>query len=77
MIIENCNVSADEADQVGRTDMRKLVVATHTNRRNNAIKNMRLRFYGKCRLCVVFVTPLLLTGNSQPRIVLLHRWHVR
>jgi hypothetical protein len=50
MIIENCNVSADEADQVWWADMRKLVVATHTDRRNNVIKNMRLRFYGTCTL---------------------------
>jgi hypothetical protein len=59
MIIENCNVSADEADHVWWADMRKLVVATHTDRRNNVIKNMRLRFYGKCRLWVIFVTALV------------------
>ena len=50
MIIENCNVSADE---VWWADMRKLVIATHTDCRNNVIKNMRLRFYGTYRLYVV------------------------
>jgi hypothetical protein len=47
MIIANCNVEAENADEYWWADMRKLVVCTHTDRRNNVIKNMRLRFRGK------------------------------
>ena len=47
MIIANCNVEPDQADEHWWADMRKLVVCTHTDRRNNVIKNMRLRFRGK------------------------------
>ena len=53
MIIANCNVEPDQADEHWWADMRKLVVCTHTDRRNNVIKNMRLRFRGKFKLICV------------------------
>jgi hypothetical protein len=46
MIIANCNVNTRDATQAWWADMRKLVVSTHTDRRNNVIKNMHLRFKG-------------------------------
>ena len=46
LIIANCNVTAAEVDEYWWADMRKLIVATHTDRRNNVIKNIRLRFNG-------------------------------
>jgi hypothetical protein len=50
MIIANCNIEAEKADEYWWADMRKLVVCSHTDRRNNVIKNMRLRFRGKCEM---------------------------
>ena len=47
LIIANCNVELEDADEHWWADMRKLVGNTHTDRRNNVIKNMRLRFRGK------------------------------
>jgi hypothetical protein len=47
MIVANCNVAKEDVDEYWWADMRKLVVCTHTDRRNNVIKNMRLRFRGK------------------------------
>jgi hypothetical protein len=47
-IVAHCNVTPAEASEIWWADMRKLVVCTHTDRRNNVIKNMRLRFRGKC-----------------------------
>jgi hypothetical protein len=47
-IVAHCNVTPAEASEHWWADMRKLVVCTHTDRRNNVIKNMRLRFRGKC-----------------------------
>ena len=46
MIIANCNVTTQDANESWWADMRKLVVCTHTDRRNNVIKNMHLRFKG-------------------------------
>jgi hypothetical protein len=46
MIVANCNVATEDVDEYWWADMRKLVVCTHTDRRNNVIKNMRLRFRG-------------------------------
>jgi hypothetical protein len=46
LIIANCNVTAADVDEYWWADMRKLIVATHTDRRNNVIKNIRLRFNG-------------------------------
>ncbi len=46
MIVANCNVTKAEASEHWWADMRKLVVCTHTDRRNNVIKNMHLRFKG-------------------------------
>jgi hypothetical protein len=46
MIVANCNVAKEDVDEYWWADMRKLVVCTHTDRRNNVIKNMRLRFRG-------------------------------
>ena len=46
MIIANCNVEPKDATEAWWADMRKLVVCTHTDRRNNIIKNMHLRFKG-------------------------------
>jgi hypothetical protein len=47
MVVANCNVTTADADKVWWANMRKLVVCTHTDRRNNVIKNIRLRFRGK------------------------------
>jgi hypothetical protein len=47
MIVGNCNVSRADADETWWANMRKLVVCTHSDRRNNVIKNVRLRFRGK------------------------------
>jgi hypothetical protein len=50
LLAAECNVTSAEADERWWADMRKLVVCTHTDRCNNVIKNMRLRFRGKCTL---------------------------
>jgi hypothetical protein len=55
MIVANCNVTNDEASEHWWADMRKLVVCTHTDRRNNVIKNMHLRFKGNDSMLVMFV----------------------
>ena len=47
MIVANCIVTMADADKVWWANMRKLVVCTHTDRRNNVIKNIRPRFCGK------------------------------
>ena len=46
LIIANCNVTPEQADKYWWSDMRKVVINTHTDRRNNVIKNIRLRFWG-------------------------------
>ena len=46
LIIANCNVTPEQADKYWWGDMRKVVINTHTDRRNNVIKNIRLRFWG-------------------------------
>ena len=47
MIVANCNVSRADVDKTWWTSMRKLVVCTHTDWRNNVVKNIRLRFRKK------------------------------
>ena len=51
--------------------MRKIVIATHTDHRNNVIKSMRLRFRGTCGLVVIrnavngcYLTPQILFGTT-------------
>jgi hypothetical protein len=46
LIIANCNVMRADVDQYWWAEMRKVIVSTHTDRRNNVIKNIRLRFNG-------------------------------
>jgi hypothetical protein len=46
-MIANCNVRSVDVDNTWLSNMRKLVVCKHTDRRNNVIKNIRLRFCGK------------------------------
>ena len=46
LIIANCNVTAADVNTYWWADMRKLIVATHTDRRNIVIKNIRLCFNG-------------------------------
>ena len=43
IIIANCNVTPEQADKFWLSDMQKVVFHTHTDRRNNVIKNIRLR----------------------------------
>lgn len=46
MIMHHCNMSEEQATLTWWADMRKLVVRTHTDHRNNVIKTIRLRFRG-------------------------------
>jgi hypothetical protein len=46
LIIANCNVMRANVDEYWWAEMRKVIVSTHTDRRNNVIKNIRLRFNG-------------------------------
>ena len=46
LIIANCNVKPEHADKYWWSDMQKVVINTHTDQRNNVIKNIRLRFWG-------------------------------
>jgi hypothetical protein len=47
MIVASRNVSSADVDKTWWANMHKLVVCTHTDLRNNVIKNIRLRFRGK------------------------------
>jgi hypothetical protein len=47
LVMKSCNVSMEEATLEWWSQMRKVVIATHTDHRNNVIKTMRLRFRGK------------------------------
>ena len=46
LVIKNCNVPDHEATLDWWATMRKVVISTHTDHRNNVIKTMRLRFRG-------------------------------
>jgi hypothetical protein len=47
LMIQHCNVPLQDATLAWWATMRKVVIATHTDHRNNVIKTMRLRFRGK------------------------------
>ena len=55
LVIKNCNVALQDATLDWWAGMRKIVIATHTDHRNNVIKTMRLRYRGMygCSCCVV------------------------
>ena len=46
LVIKSCNVPDHEATLDWWATMRKVVISTHTDHRNNVIKTMRLRFRG-------------------------------
>jgi hypothetical protein len=46
LVIKHCNLSEHEATLDWWSTMRKVVISTHTDHRNNVIKTMRLRFRG-------------------------------
>jgi hypothetical protein len=48
LVIKNCNLPMKDATLEWWATMRKVVIATHTDHRNNVIKTMRLRFRGTC-----------------------------
>lgn len=74
LIIANCNVLIADADDYWWAGMRKLIVSTHTDRRNNVIKNIRLRFNGTLACCkLVDVTLIMLTMCYA---TFCGRWHV-
>ena len=47
LIINYCNMPSEEATMEWWSKTRKVVLASHTDHRNNVIKLMRLRFIGK------------------------------
>jgi hypothetical protein len=53
IVIATCNVKSADATPTWWAGIRKMIVSTHTNHRNNVIKTMGLRFRGKC-LCSKF-----------------------
>ena len=53
LVIKNCNVPDHEATLDWWATMRKVVISTHTDHRNNVIKTMRLRFRGTYGVIVV------------------------
>jgi hypothetical protein len=48
LVIKSCNLPIKDATLEWWATMRKVVIATHTDHRNNVIKTMRLRFRGTC-----------------------------
>ena len=48
LVIQSCHILQHDATLDWWAKMRKVVIATHTNHRNNVIKTMRLRFRGMC-----------------------------
>jgi hypothetical protein len=54
LIIANCNVMRANVDEYWWAEMRKVIVSTHTDRRNNVIKNIRLRFNGTSNTVMLF-----------------------
>lgn len=48
LVIKSCNLPVKDATLEWWATMRKVVIATHTDHRNNVIKTMRLRFRGTC-----------------------------
>ena len=51
LVIKSCNLSGQDATLKWWATMRKIVIATHTDHRNNVIKTMRLRFRGTFQSC--------------------------
>ena len=51
LVIKSCNLSPADTTLEWWATMRKIVIATHTDDRNNGIKTMRLRFRGMCQFC--------------------------
>jgi hypothetical protein len=51
IVIATCNVRSADATPTWWAGIRKLIVSTHTNHRNNVIKTMGLRFRGKS-MCI-------------------------
>ena len=63
--IENCNATHEEATLSWWSDMRKLIVRTHADHRNNVIKTMRLRFIGKYKYYCYIIANIMSTMSSK------------
>jgi hypothetical protein len=65
LVIKHSNVPQQDATLEWWAKMKKVVIATHTDHRNNVIKTMRLRFRGTCQQATSANTTTLMQRCSQ------------
>ena len=54
LVIQCCNLEHDKATLEWWNTMQRVIVRTHTDHRNNVIKNIRVRFCGMCLTMTVY-----------------------